>query len=197
MSALTVGKRVASWTGRNAARMNNKGTRKMLALAGFGLVAGHGLNRGANTDGATTNAILDNVLGSSDIDNSVFGEDIGLLTDLKYKHLGGAVKTLGVGGGIFAGIGGAAVGSIPGIAMAKKAKNPLVKSFGVGLAGLGALSGGGVGYTAGHMAGSAALLVPYARGPIGKEYVSRQNASMYMPAVDGSVVFGAYNQRRA
>ena len=171
--------------------MSSKALRRSAAVAGYGSMAAYGFNRGVNTNGALTNAFLETSLGSADIDNQTFGEDIGLWSDLRATHLGTQVTgSKYIGAGI-----GAGIGATPGLIGAFKAKGKFGKMAGLGAA----LVGGGMGATAGYAGGAVAPLMHYARGPIGTEFTGRSNSTVYTtsqkPIVDGSIVFGAYNQR--
>lgn len=197
-------------------RFRGKGASMAMGALGIGAVA-QGLYSGANTGGQLTNSYLDMALGSQDIDNAVFGEDIGLMTDLRYSTLGaqvGVSKQVGravggltgglIGGGISYGIGAALM----------KSNNIVGRGLGMGFKTLGTFTGATagvtVGSTAGYIAGGIMPVRGYATGPLGEEYASRATAGakyqrndtgMYvrnrMPSVSGDVVFGAYNQRHA
>jgi hypothetical protein len=202
--------------GKSVAKMfRGRGASMAMGALGVGAVA-QGLYSGANTGGQLTNSYLDMTLGSQDIDNAYFGEDIGLMSDLRRSTLGaqvGVSKQVGrVAGGFTGGLIGG--GTAYGIGAALSKSNNIVgKTLGMGMKTLGvaagATAGVGIGATTGYIAGGVMPVRGYAAGPLGEEFASRATASRYkmndtgmyvrnrMPSVSGDVVFGAYNQRHA
>lgn len=174
------------------------------SLMGLGMMglAAHSFKKGADTGGQLTNAFFESTLGSADIDNTTLGENIGFMTEPNAITLAARTSAMKWTGGVGGGLIGAAIGVSPGAFMMKKAKNPLWKAFGGGLALAGVGLGSSSGFVGGYVGGSMVPLRRYMNGPIGREYMARGSSTGYyqknkMPVVSGDVVFGAYNQRHA
>lgn len=182
-----VGKSVASFFGRHP-----RVGKTMLGAGIFGAAA-QGLYSGATNDGQLTNNFLEVTLGTPDIDNEVFGEDMGLLTDFKYSQMGKAVAVSKYGGGTLGALAGGSSAYLLGRGMSKS-KHMGVRALGSVFKYAGtpiAAAAGGVG---GYVGGSLAPLTQHVGSPLRQDYFNTRVRSQ-MPTVPGDIVFGAYNQR--
>lgn len=165
------------------------------AVFGTALVGGmaQGFYSGATNNGQLTNNFLETTLGTPDIDNEVFGEDMGLLTDFKYHNIDKAIwASKYTGAALGAGVGaGSAYGAGR---LLGKVKNPYVRATGAALRTVGAFTGGVVGGAAGYVTGAVAPLTQHVQGPLREDFFNSR-VRREMPRVQGDIVFGAYNQR--
>ena len=185
---MAIGKRAAQFF-KNSYKDGNK--------AFFGLAVGtslaSGLISGANNEGALTNRFVESTLGTSDIDNEIFGSDMGLLTDLRAKGMVGQSQVFKYGGAAFGAATGAGTAYTIGSAL-RKSNNARLKTAGTLIRTGGAVFGGVVGGTAGYVGGSLAPVSNHIRGPLVNDYMNQRMRSQ-IPTVSGDIVFGMNNLR--